>query len=67
MLELRQPCRFCARLTEKENCPECLHHYLHHYEVYGHYPKEVRRQQVPGQPRIFTRFCGECGRELHNP
>jgi len=60
---LRQPCRLCARLTEKEECPECWHH----KDMYGHFPKEVRWQQVPGQPRVLTRFCGQCGRELPLP
>jgi hypothetical protein len=57
---LRQPCRFCARLTEKEGCPE----YLQHNNTYGHFPKEMRWQQAPGQPRVLTRFCGKWGREL---
>ena len=60
MAVLTEPCRFCARLTEQEACSECLRH----HELYGHYPRDVRRQQVPGQPRVITRFCGECGREL---
>ena len=57
---LKQPCRFCTRLTEKEECPECQHH----HRTYGHFPTQVRWQQVPGQPRVLTRFCEECGREL---
>lgn len=63
MAALRQPCRFCARLTEKEECPECLYH----NDTYGHFPKEMRWQQMPGQPRVLTRLCGECGRELSFP
>jgi hypothetical protein len=63
MIALKQPCRFCARLTETEECPECRHHYL----MCGHFPNQVRWQQEPGQPRVATRFCGECGRELLTP
>ncbi len=60
MVEMKQPCRFCARLTEKEQCPECQRH----YDESGHYPRDVQWQRVPGQPRVVTRFCGDCGREL---
>jgi hypothetical protein len=57
---LKKPCKHCARLTEQEQCSQCLKH----YELYGHYPKDVQRRQVTGQPRVATRFCSQCGREL---
>ena len=60
---LRHPCRFCARLTETAECPECRQH----HDTYGHFPPEVHWRQVPGQPRVVSRFCGDCGRELSLP
>jgi hypothetical protein len=60
METLRHPCQFCARLTEAAECPECRHH----HDTYGHFPPEVHWRQVPGQPRVMSCFCGECGREL---
>jgi hypothetical protein len=47
----------------QETCLGCQHH----REVFGHFPKEVRWQQVPGQPRVLARFCSECERELPPP
>ena len=59
-MALQRLCRFCARLAAEETCPECQQH----GEAFGHFPQAVRWQQVPGQPRVLTRFCEECGREL---
>jgi len=57
---LQRPCQCCGQLAAQDTCLGCLHH----REVFGHFPKAVRWQQVPGQPRVLTRFCRECGREL---
>jgi hypothetical protein len=60
---LQRPCQFCGRLVAQETCLGCQRH----REVSGHFPKEVRWQQVPGQPRVLARFCSECERELPSP
>jgi hypothetical protein len=60
MIALKQPCRFCSRLTDQEACSECQQH----HRTYGHFPTQVHWQQVPGQPRVVTRVCGECARDL---
>jgi hypothetical protein len=53
-------CRFCGRLAETDECKECQNH----FKRYGHHPKEVRCYQVPGQPRVVIRYCGECNKSL---
>jgi hypothetical protein len=57
---LLSTCRYCLRLTDAEACHECLNH----KKTSGHFPSEVFRRQIPGQPRAVTRFCGACGTEL---
>jgi hypothetical protein len=52
---LRRPCQCCGHLGAQEICLGCLHH----CEVFGHFPKEVRWPQVPGQPRVLTRCCNK--------
>jgi hypothetical protein len=51
------PCRYCLRLNDAEVCRECLNH----RQKSGHFPSEVFWQRVPGQPRMISRFCGNCG------
>ena len=53
-------CRFCGKLAETDECKECRDHFKRH----GHFPKEVRWYQVPGQPRTVVRYCSECGKQL---
>jgi hypothetical protein len=53
-------CRFCGKLAETDECKECEEHFKNH----GHHPNGVRRYQVPGQPRLIARYCGECGKKL---
>jgi hypothetical protein len=53
-------CSFCGRLAEADVCLECQEH----FKTYGHHPREVQRYQMPGQPRVIARYCGECGKEL---
>ena len=60
---LQRPCQFCGRLAAQDPCLGCQRH----REVFGHFPKEVRWRQAPGQPRVLTRFCSECRRELPPP
>ena len=57
---LLSTCRYCLRLSDADACRECLNH----KKTLGHFPSEVFWQQIPGQPRAVTRFCGECGTEL---
>lgn len=58
--EISRPCKFCLRLVDEEICLECQRH----NDSLGHYPAPIRWQQAPGQPRVLTRVCGACGREL---
>ena len=57
---LLSTCRYCLRLSEAEACRECMNH----KKTSGHFPSEVFRRPIPGQPRAVTRFCGYCGTEL---
>ena len=53
-------CRFRGKLAETDECKECEEHFKRH----SHYPNGVRHYQVPGQPRVMARYCGECGKPL---
>jgi len=57
---LLSTCRHCLRLSEAQACRECLDH----KQMSGHFPRQVFRRQIPGQPRAVSRFCGKCGAEL---
>jgi len=57
---LLSTCRYCLRLSDAEACRECLDH----RRTSGHFPSEVFRRPIPGQPRALSRFCGACGTEL---
>jgi hypothetical protein len=56
----KMSCSFCGTLAEADVCNDCQEH----FKRYGHHPKEIRRYQMPGQPRVLVRYCGECGEEL---
>jgi hypothetical protein len=60
LLRLLSTCRYCLHLSDAAVCHECLHH----KKTSGHFPSEVFRRRIPGQPRAITRFCGACGTEL---
>jgi hypothetical protein len=53
-------CHFCSKLAETDEYKECEDHFRSH----GHYPNGVQCYQVPGQPRVIARYCGECGKQL---